>query len=962
VLDTRRNGAVPFWFWNGDQQEAEITRQLELAAANGLRGMAIHARHGNQTEYMSDRWLELVRHSCVEAIRLGLDIWLYDEEGYPSGTVGHRLQKDDPSLQQKQLVYDYVQGHALAEVDDLAYVYDAETLDRVDPDGVAADQDVLAFWIRHTPRYIDALKREASERFLDMTHRKYHDALGEFFGKPITHVYTDDLNSFLKSDPSLPYTDDLFEQFQACCGYDLAAELPKLVENVPGCEAVRFDFRRLVLDLFLDRYVTPMYAWCEEHGLVFPGHLSGDEGEIDKAACRFGSAMAFYEREHVPGIDDFLCDVPDGRYLADIRNHRNHCPAVLFKQVSSVANQLKGGACGCEVLTFLGWGAPVWAQAAFLNYELALGVNLMTHHDFSYATGGVAKRDCPPSYFFQQPYWPHYGAFHDAVARSTQLLTRGQYDASVLVVHPMTSCWVGLDGDGSSLAVDFPVRRPNPYPNVRTLEDRLAEVSHELLRARVGFEYGDESILAEHGSVSNGELRVGDMHYDTVIVPPVWNLTEPVVDLLEWFGACGGRLVVIDPPDACLVDGRTPERPVFGGADPRLTPSDVLSDPSGIRDLRLEPSVALDVAEADAPVICHTRVVDGRREHFVHNVSERAQTVAWADADLRAYDPVGNHWLETTEGRLSLPPFHAVHLLPRETALDVPNVPRARTLFAESGGEAMAEIPTESWSVSRDGMNLMLVDWCELPDGRQVLHTDRDAAPEDCESLTVRIHVLDPERFEGLVCEASLLDGLRINGSPVDREPTGAHPASQDMPIVDVADLLREGSNEFTFRRLRGDVLFEPLYLAGDFAVRLIETEHGMRPELAVEPLSLGDAAEQGLPFYWGSVTYRATWQADEGERTPQWLDCGDAGAIVTLRLNGQDVGSRYAAPYRFHVGDAWRDGPNEIAITLWNTAQNLFGPHRRSGMPFTPTQRRGSGRGDYYLCPFGIHGPVTLR
>ena len=89
-LNTRENGAVFFWFWNGDQQEAEITRQLELAAAGGLRGMAIHARSGNQTDYMSDRWIVLTRHSCEEALRLGLDIWLYDEEGFPSGTVGHK--------------------------------------------------------------------------------------------------------------------------------------------------------------------------------------------------------------------------------------------------------------------------------------------------------------------------------------------------------------------------------------------------------------------------------------------------------------------------------------------------------------------------------------------------------------------------------------------------------------------------------------------------------------------------------------------------------------------------------------------------------------------------------------------------------------------------------------------------------------------------------------------------------
>ena len=54
-FDTRVHGAVPFWFWNGDQQEDELTRQLELAADGGFRGMAIHARRGNQTEVKKEQ-------------------------------------------------------------------------------------------------------------------------------------------------------------------------------------------------------------------------------------------------------------------------------------------------------------------------------------------------------------------------------------------------------------------------------------------------------------------------------------------------------------------------------------------------------------------------------------------------------------------------------------------------------------------------------------------------------------------------------------------------------------------------------------------------------------------------------------------------------------------------------------------------------------------------------------------
>ncbi|MBT7701764.1 MAG: hypothetical protein HN700_15865, partial [Verrucomicrobia bacterium] len=653
-FNTRANGAVPFWFWNGDQREEEISRQLELAAAGGLRGMTVHAREGNQTDYMSTRWLALMRHTCEEARRLGLEIWLYDEEGFPSGTVGHRLQKDDPFYQQKLLCYGYQRVAELDRIQDLVAVYDAVGFERLSVEHVAPDQEVLAFWMTRLPRYVDTLKRETADRFIAMTHEVYFRELKEFFGNPITHLYTDDLNSYLDREASLPWTERLPQIFEARLGYSLLDHLPALIEALPGREEVRLDYRGLVLDLFLNEFVDPMYRWCDEHGVRFTGHLSGDEGDITKSVQRFGSAMAFYEHEHIPGIDDFLCSVSSGCYLDQLRNGQGHCPVILFKQASSVANQLKDGACSCEVLTFLGWGASMWGQSAFLNYELALGVNLMVHHAFSYATGGVAKRDCPPSYFFQQPYWPQYKRFHDAIARSTQLLTRGTYDASALVIHPMSACWTAMDGRSCSIGHPFETGTEETLPDPRALEESLAAVSHELLKLQVGFEYGDEWLLAKHGAVKDAGLQMGAMRYTTVIIPETCNLLETTVALLEAFQAAGGRIIALNPARDCRVDGVVPPQAVFGDVraagelslcsplspGARLSP-EAIATPMALRECGLTPTIELQLEEAGAPVISHTRVVGGRKEHYICNMSDRPQRVGWG-GEWHVYDPAGD--------------------------------------------------------------------------------------------------------------------------------------------------------------------------------------------------------------------------------------------------------------------------------------------------------------------------------
>jgi hypothetical protein len=136
----------------------------------------------------------------------------------------------------------------------------------VDPATLAGDTEILVFSKVFITDYIDALNHDALEEFLNMTHRVYQQKLGEFFGDPITAVYTDDLNHLLiygDNIPFLSYTEALEDTFRKLCGYSIMDNLPALVENLPGCEKVRIDYRHTVLRMFLDNYVKPMHHWCK---------------------------------------------------------------------------------------------------------------------------------------------------------------------------------------------------------------------------------------------------------------------------------------------------------------------------------------------------------------------------------------------------------------------------------------------------------------------------------------------------------------------------------------------------------------------------------------------------------------------------------------------------------------------------------------------------------------------------
>ena len=199
---------VPFWLWNGVQSESEITRQLKLVASRGIPGVAIHARTGNEIPYLSERWMALVRHACVEARRLGLMIWIYDEFGFPSGSVEGRLPATGEEYQQKSL---HFEAHPISARKELEAQPDVL---RIFPKG---KKQLLVFRRHILPQYSDFLSPKTVKLFLKLAHEEYRKAVGEFFGNTIQAFFTDDNLILLERGAALPYTDTLEETFRKAC-------------------------------------------------------------------------------------------------------------------------------------------------------------------------------------------------------------------------------------------------------------------------------------------------------------------------------------------------------------------------------------------------------------------------------------------------------------------------------------------------------------------------------------------------------------------------------------------------------------------------------------------------------------------------------------------------------------------------------------------------------------------------
>ncbi len=111
--------------------------------------------------------------------------------------------------------------------------------------------------------------------------------------------------------------------------------------------------------------------------------------------------------------------------------------------------------------------------------------------------------------------------------------------------------------------------------------------------------------------------------------------------------------------------------------------------------------------------------------------------------------------------------------------------------------------------------------------------------------------------------------------------------------------LLKKGRNELIVRvPLSKRISLENLFLLGDFGVR---TE-GARWVIGRkrEKLFYGSVTEQGLPFYGAAITYKIPFSCESGDLRVR-ADYYN-GALVSVKLDGKDVGKIVLPPYGLTV------------------------------------------------------------
>lgn len=574
---------MPFWFWNGKMEDAEIERQIREMADKGVGGFFICPRQGLQIPYLSERWFAKVRTAILAAKEAGLQVWLYDEYPYPSGIAGGEVTLLHPDAKHKTLVVKQTRAAAgelvklelpwakvlsakavpLAEdgtykwqeaVDIADYIGNIQTEPVFQKTGLTtynqkrfftyntryalewqspADSGVWEVMVyqeeeiqdfKYYGTYVDPCHREAMATFIRLTHERYARYFGEEFGGTVKGMFTDEVGLL----GSIPWSPRLEDAFLARNGYSLIAHLPAIThEAYPDAPRIRYDYYQTVHELMTGSYHKQVYDWCEQHGLQYVAEVPSFR-------------MTTQRFSHIPGGDSAHEKLGRSlpwvlrRYAASFRDNP--------KMASSIARQLGRERCLDECFHSVGWSMNLQDAKWMIDRMAAMGTNMYTFHAFFYTVDGLTQHDAPPSQFYQNPYWPNFKGLADYAARLSYIMSVGTADIRIALLDPTTSMWT---------------HRSNPlhhfeYAGTSTVEREAMEwlkeswtqLSCHLLQSRRDFDHMDPEILAE-ATVKDGCLVIGKARYSVLVLPPVTNMESAAWVKLQEFAAAGGRIIAM---------------------------------------------------------------------------------------------------------------------------------------------------------------------------------------------------------------------------------------------------------------------------------------------------------------------------------------------------------------------------------------------------------------------------------
>ena len=523
------------WMWNCRITKEETDRRLQEMQRSGITRFYILPMPKSfrptsfptplEPEYLTKEYFESYRYAIERAKALGMQAWLYDEGGWPSGGACGQMMLDDPSLVQERIVAEEKplkkgEVYKTSEGVEIAFLGEREidSGETLSEDGVIVEYKRVKTSFPHVASadYPDVTKAGATELFLKLTHEKYRDTLGDLPKAGVTALFTDEPTA----PRPFPYTDEIKESFLAHFGEPIERFLPLLLGREKATEKtakIKIAFYDMLSELFCERVLDREREWAHEAGLALVGHLDKDD-EVNGSVTggNFGLLRAL-RRFDVPGVDAIRRQIFPPKGKRGLYGENKFFP----RYASSAAAQSGGRHALTESFAVYGAGVSYDEMRYALNFQAMRGINLFNLMVVPYGEKGYAQAGLLPH--FTPELYPDLKVFNDYISRLSYLFSLGERVANVALYYPVED---GI-AEGESVLTD--------YENAgKRLEER-----------GIPFDVVDEEFLlaADLIALNEGRFTLGKANYETIVLPCCKYLSDRVIERLRAFVAAGGKVI-----------------------------------------------------------------------------------------------------------------------------------------------------------------------------------------------------------------------------------------------------------------------------------------------------------------------------------------------------------------------------------------------------------------------------------
>ncbi len=536
---------------DAEEQQELIDRYLSM----GYGGFTVNVSY---RDYLTETGMQAFKTFCDKAKDSNLELWLYDEQGYPSGNAGGRVVlqnkeweamgifKCDTLVNEGKISFvtppgQTIKAIAINQMDtiDLQKYVNRGRLTWDVPKGIwkvlvfskhtlyehfQASQNPDAPKEKLSSHYPSLMMSEVTEAFLKSTHDKYVDYLGEDLGKYFASTFTDEPSLMAVAYPPhpdwsvIPWSSILSETIKLRYGYYPEDTLLELFEDEgPVGQKIRYQYFHAVGELISINYFKQIKDWGTNHNLKSGGHLLLEETMMAHVPL-YGDVFACFRQMDIPGIDALSC-IPE--------NTPVHAP----KLASSVAELTGSSRVMCEPCPVvdrinMGGKEPNTEQVrGFFNIQMAGGITDFNNYLKLSNASNEEKKE-----------------FNNYVAGIVKHLRGGHSVADIAVVYPIESLWVDFIPKPMSVAGWDSVRGGNH--KAIEIEQSFSNTARLLYQNRWEYNFIDSKAI-EDSQIKNGQLVHGDLRWKLVILPNVSTLSLPALEKLYDFVKSGGFLIAL---------------------------------------------------------------------------------------------------------------------------------------------------------------------------------------------------------------------------------------------------------------------------------------------------------------------------------------------------------------------------------------------------------------------------------